>query len=89
MPPEFNTIEEARAEILRLTGELDKATTERENYTKRISTLENDLEKVREINQQYFLQLSQQYKPSTPKADDDADEDDAPSCEEFAKTLTI
>lgn len=88
MPTEFNTIEEARAEILRLNKELDKANTERENYTKRISTLENDLEKVREINQDYFLQLQQQYHPNTQNADDDADED-APSCEEFAKTLTI
>ena len=88
MPPEFNTLEEARAEILRLNGELDKATTERENYSTRVSALEKDLEKVREINQQYFLQLSQQYKPSTENTED-ADEDDAPSCEDFAKTLTI
>lgn len=88
MPPEnITTLEEARAEILRLNGELDKANTERENYTKRISTLETDLEKVREINQQYFLQLSQQYKPSTET--ETHAEDDVPSCEDFAKTLTI
>lgn len=88
MPPEFNTVEEARAEILRLNGELDKATKERENYTNRISTLEKDLEKVREINQEYFLQLQQQYIP-TPTPAKDADEPDAPSCEDFARTLTI
>lgn len=81
------TLEEAQAEIIRLQGELNTATTERENYSNRIVELENDLEKVREINQQYFLQLSQQYKPTPEKDEDDAE--DAPTCEDFAKTLSI
>lgn len=84
--PEFNTLEEARAEILRLTEELATANTERENYSTRVSELTAEVEKVRELNQQYFLKLSAQYVP-TP--DTDEDEQDPPSCEDFAATLTI
>ena len=79
------TLEEAQAEIIRLQGELDTVNTERDNYAARVGELENDLEKVRGINQEYFLRLSQQYKP-TPEIDPDEGED-APSCEDFAKTL--
>lgn len=84
--PEFNTLEEARAEILRLNGELSKAQTERDNYSAKVTETSNELEKVRELNQQYFLELNAQYHPAT---DPEPDEDEAPSCEDFAKTLTI
>ena len=84
--PEFNTLEEARAEILRLNEELTTAQTERDNYSTQVSELTAENEKVRELNQQYFLKLSAQYKP-TPKDEDE--EQDAPSCEDFARTLTI
>jgi len=83
---EITTLEEARAEILRLEEELATASTERENYSNRITSLEKDLEKVREINQQYFLKLSAQYRPNE---DPDGDPEEIPSCEDFAKTLTI
>ena len=83
---EITTIEEARAEILRLEEELATANTERENYSNRINELTKENEKVREINQQYFLKLSAQYRPIE---DPDDDPEEIPSCEDFAKTLTI
>lgn len=86
--PEFNTLEEARAEILRLNEELTKSNTERDNYSNRIVELTRENESVRELNQQYFLKLSAQYKPTTEEPEDDEDED-VLSCEDFAKTLTI
>ncbi len=84
--PEFNTLEEARAEILRLNEELTTAQTERDNYSTRINELTSEVEKVRELNQKYFLKLSTQYNPTPDPEDEDHD---APSCEDFAKTLTI
>ena len=83
--PEFATLEEAQAEILRLNEALTAAETERENYSTKISELSADLEKVRTINQQYFLKLSAQYAPPKPEDNDE----EAPSCEDFAKSLTI
>ncbi len=85
--PEFNTLEEARAEILRLNEELATRTTERDNYSTRVNELTRENESVRELNQQYFLKLSAQYKP-TPEEPEEEDED-VLSCEDFAKTLTI
>lgn len=86
MPPEFNTLEEAHAEIIRLNEELTTAHSERDNYSNKAMELEKQLENVRELNQKYFLKLSAQYKPNT-EAEDEIDE--IPSCEDFAKTLTI
>ena len=85
--PDFNTLEEARAEILRLNEELSTAQTERENFSAKVTELTSDLEKVRELNQKYFLKLSAQYKPNVEN-DEDTDPE-TPSCEDFAKTLTI
>lgn len=84
--PEFNTLEEARAEILRLNEELTSVTNERDSYSTKITELSGDLEKVRNLNQQYFLKLSAQY---TPNPTEDPDDADPVSCEDFAKTLTI
>lgn len=81
------TLEEAQAEILRLQELNATLETEKKNYSDRIVELQGENEKVRELNQQYFLKLSAQYKP-TPNPEDDED-DDVQSCEEFAKTLTI
>lgn len=80
------TLEEAQAEILRLNEELTTVKTENENYSKQVNDLSADLEKVRELNQTYFLKLSAQYNPNP---DGDGDDNDVPTCEEFAKTLTI
>jgi chorismate mutase len=86
--PEFNTLEEARAEILRLNEELATRTTERDNYSTRVTELTRENESVRELNQQYFLKLSAQYKPNTDDEDGD-EEEEVLSCEDFARTLTI
>lgn len=87
--PDFNTLEEARAEILRLNEELSKSNTERDNYSNRIGELTKENESVRELNQQYFLKLSAQYKPTIEDPEDEDEDEDVLSCEEFAKTLTI
>lgn len=86
MPTEINTLEDARAEILRLNEELSAMTTERDNYCNQVTELTSDLENVRELNQRYFLKLSAQYTPNPKLEDEDTD---APTCEDFAKTLTI
>lgn len=86
MPPEFNTLEDARAEILRLNEELTKVTNDRDNYITKTNDLTKEVENVRALNQQYFLKLSAQYNKPT---ENDEPEDDTPSCEEFAQTLTI
>lgn len=79
------TLEEAQAEIVRLNEQISSITNERDNYSNRVNELTAENEKVREINQQYFLKLSAQYNPQTTP-----EEDPEPiSCEEFAKTLSI
>lgn len=83
--PEFATLEEAQAEILRLNEALTEANTNIENYSTKVNEMSVELEKVRTINQQYFLKLSAQYAPPKPEDNDE----EAPSCEDFAKTLTI
>ena len=83
--PTYETLEEAQAEILRLNEALETAKTEAENYTNKISSLSADLENVRTINQQYFLKLSAQYRPAV----DEPEEPEAPTCEDFAKTLNL
>ena len=82
----FNTLEEAQAEILRLNEELATARSENENYSAQVTSLAQERETLRSLNQQYFLKLSTQYEK---KEDPDTDEDDVPTCEDFAKTLTI
>ena len=80
------TIEEAQAEILRLEEALAAANTERDNHAARVTELTAENEKVRELNQQYFLKLSAQYKP---QPDPEEEEETVPSCEDFGKTLNI
>ena len=80
------TLEEAQAKILELQEENATLKTESENYSNRIEELTKENEKVRTLNQQYFLKLSAHYQP--PKNEDD-NEPDTPSCEDFARNLTI
>lgn len=85
---EFNTIEEARAEILRLNEELAERTNERDTLSQNNNTLTEELESVRKLNQKYFNKLSAQYSPD--EDEDEAEEDThILSCEEFAKTHNI
>lgn len=83
----FETLEEAQAEILRLQGENTRLENERNTFSQNNAALAADLEKVRTLNQQYFNQLTAQY---SKQGDEHHDEDEeAPTCEEFAKTLKI
>ena len=81
------TLEEAQAEILRLQEENTQLTNERDTLSQNNTELNGELERVKNLNQQYFNKLSQQYIPADDQ-DDDQDEE-APTCEDFARTLNI
>lgn len=83
----FNTLEEAKAEILRLQQENDKITKERDTLSENNKKTAEELEKVRTINQEYFLQLSAQY--SKEDEDPDEGEPETPTLEEFADKINI
>ena len=85
--PEINTLEEARAEILRLNEQVTTLTNERDTLSQNNTTLSGELESVRKLNQQYFNKLSQQFIPTEDKNNDG--EEEVPTCEDFAKTLNI
>ena len=88
MPQEqFSTLEEARAEIIRVNELLTAAETERDALKSQNATQAEDLRRVRELNQQYFLKLSAQILDH--EKEDPDKEEKTPTCEEFAKTLTI
>ena len=87
MPKEINTLEEARAEILRLEEENTGIKNERDTLSQNNRDLSSELEKVRKLNQTYFNKLQAQYQADEgDKGKVDKDEP-APSCEDFAKTL--
>lgn len=84
---EITTIEEARAEILRLNEQLTEVQNERDTLSQNNATLTGELDSVRKLNQQYFNKLSQQFVPNQPENQDE--EKEPVSCEDFAKTLEI
>lgn len=84
--PKFETLEAAQAEIIRLQEENTALTNERDTLSQNNTTLTQELAQVRTLNQQYFNKLSAQY---SNLAGTKEEEDEAPTCEEFAKTLTI
>ena len=84
--PSFNTLEEAQAEIIRLNEQVTELTNERDTLSQNNVTLSGELENVRKLNQQYFNKLSSQFSHDEDKTDD---EEEVPTCEEFAKTLNI
>lgn len=87
MPNEFNTLEAAQAEIIRLNELLTERTNERDTLSQNNAALTQELQSVRQLNQQYFNKLSAQYSPEADE-NDDGDEE-VPTCEEFGKSLTI
>ncbi len=87
MPKTFNTLEEAQAEIIRLNEELTERTNERDTLTQNNNSLAQENESLRKLNQNYFNKLSAQYSHEEGKKDDD--EEETPSCEDFARTLNI
>ena len=84
--PDINTLEEARAEILRLQEDNTRLSNERDTLSQNNNNLSVELEKVRSLNQQYFNKLSAQF---TPEAGKTKEEEEAPTCEEFALTIKI
>ena len=87
MPNEFNTLEEARAEIIRLNESLTEVTNERDTLSQNNEQLAADLESVRKLNQQYFNKLSAQY--SQDQDENESEEEEVQSLEDFARTLEI
>lgn len=84
---EFNTLEEAKAEIIRLNEALTERTNERDTLSKDKESLTGELESVRKLNQAYFNKLSAQYSQEPDKTNNQ--EEEVQSCEDFAKTLNI
>ena len=81
--PEFNTLEDARAEIVRLNTELTRVNTENETLSRNNAELNRTVAEVRDINQQYFLRLQQQTLPEEDDSPESAKEE-VQSSEEFA-----
>ena len=87
MPTEFTTLEDARAEIIRLNEVLTEVQNERDTLSQNNETLTEDNERLRTLNQNYFNKLSAQY--SDPEGKNDDEDEEPLSCEEFAKTINI
>lgn len=83
----FNTVEEAQAEILRLNERVTELTNERDTLSQNNTSLTQELEAQRTLNQQYFNKLNAQY--SQEADENDNDEEEVQTCEDFAKTLNI
>lgn len=79
------TLEEAQNEILDLKTQLEAATTERDKLSEDNKELSKSLENARTLNQKLFDRVR---VDSTKEASAD-EEEDAPTCEEFAKTIII
>lgn len=82
---DFNTLEEAKAEILRLNEQVTELTNERDSLSQDKTTLTEELGTVKKLNQQYFNKLSQQYLPEDKEPEPEPEQ----SLEEFALTLKI
>ena len=85
--PDFKTLEEAQAEIIRLQEANTELTNERDTLSQNNANLSTELESVRKLNQQYFNKLCAQYSHETDETN--KDEEEVQSCEDFAKTLNI
>ena len=81
------TLEEAQAEILQLKEKVTELTNERDTLSQDKNTLTQELDDQRKLNQQYFNKLNAQYSHDADKNDNE--EEEVPTCEDFAKTLTI
>ena len=79
------TLEEAQERILDLEGQVETLTTERDKLSSDNTELAKNLENARTLNQKLFDRV--RADTSTEASTDD--EDDAPTCEEFAKTINI
>lgn len=84
---EFSTLEDAQAEIIRLNEVLTETKNERDTLSQNNETLTADNDRLRKLNQNYFNKLSAQYSPQENKNNNQ--EEEVPSCVEFAKTINI
>lgn len=84
---DFNTLEEAQAEIVRLNEVLTETQNERDTLSQNNNDLTADNDRLRKLNQSYFNKLSAQFPTQGNKTNNDDDE--VPTCEEFAKTINI
>ena len=80
------TPEEMQERILQLEEENKGLTAERDTLLENNKILTDDIQRVRAVNQRYFEKLSMQEDSGN---DDEDEEQSAPSCEEFAKSLHI
>lgn len=80
------TPEEMQERILQLEEENKGLTAERDTLLENNKTLTDDIQRVRAVNQRYFEKLSMQ---EGSQNDDEDEEETAPSCEEFAKTIQL
>ncbi len=81
---DFNTLEEAQAEIIRLNEVLTETQNERDTLSQNNNSLTEDNDRLRKLNQSYFNKLSAQYSPPEEK-----EEPATLSCVELAKTIKI
>ena len=85
--PTYDTLEKAQEAILDLQNRVTELTNERDTLSQNNNQLTQELESVRTLNQKYFNKLSAQFQDQEGKNNNDDEE--APSCEDFAKTLDI
>ena len=78
------TLEEAQARILELTDENAQLKADKETLSKDNENLTKSNEDLRTLNQKYFNRLIAEEKPED---EDPEEEEETPSCEDFAKTL--
>lgn len=83
----FDTIETAQAEILRLQQENARLEDELTAKGTELENLNRNLSEARSYNQTLFNQLNQQH--SNQAGEKDEEDEEAPTCEDFAKTLKI
>ena len=83
--PNFETLEAAQAEIVRLNDVVTEITNERDTLSQNNETLTQELAQVRSLNQQYFNRLSAQFQ----REEEDPEEPEPMTCAEFAKKFKI
>lgn len=79
------TLEEAQERILELEGQLETVRTERDTLSQNNNELTKNLEAARTLNQKLFDRV----KVTEASEASAEEEDDVPTCEEFAKTIII
>lgn len=85
METNFNTLESAQAEIIRLNDLVTELTTARDTLTENNNTLTADNEELRKLNQSYFNKLIMQFDPAMH--DNHKEPEEVKSLEEIALEL--